>query len=467
MVVPPTSSDVRPGWYELAAETALGVSAHQAAERLLARSVELTVDAPIDLARRRLRRGEILAASANLDAGIGEFEAALAGAAQDGPLRSRAAAGLARALMQQIRFAEAEAVAETAIGVVAGQPAAVRAPLHALHAWAVSAQGRADGVLEEADLAVALAAEAGDPRTELEVLEHVAAARDEVDAGTDADWARLESVARGQGAWPQVVTALRVRAMYEGMDAPTAALPRLIEAATTARAHGLVEAAGWSEYAQVETLWLLGRWDEALSLGREVIAVAEQSAYERLALRTYFVLLPLAAARRDPTVGAAYRRWFATAGSHLPSTPSPYARVCHAAVDAWVAAAEGSPVAPSPDDVADAIIPMVNPHFLAAVEAVIGTWHAAGREDLVRAGAEKLTTYAAAPDATRLQRTSAALVDAWLADLTGDPAAATDAASRAAALAEQIDAPWWRARAFRAAGDAPSAAAVERTLGIG
>ena len=67
-------------WYERAADAALRLAAHEAAQRLFARSIELTdAGSPLDLARRRLRLGEILAASADLDAGIGEMEAALEG----------------------------------------------------------------------------------------------------------------------------------------------------------------------------------------------------------------------------------------------------------------------------------------------------------------------------------------------------------------------------------------------------
>ena len=77
--------------------------------RSFARSIELTdAGSPLDLARRRLRLGEVLAASADLDAGIGEMEAALEGFAGDPAGTAGAAYALGLAYMQQIRFPEAE-----------------------------------------------------------------------------------------------------------------------------------------------------------------------------------------------------------------------------------------------------------------------------------------------------------------------------------------------------------------------
>ena len=74
------------GWYERAATAALALAAHEAARRLLERAVELTdADAPLDLARRRLELGKVLAESADLDAGIGHLEAAMAGFEEDLP----------------------------------------------------------------------------------------------------------------------------------------------------------------------------------------------------------------------------------------------------------------------------------------------------------------------------------------------------------------------------------------------
>ena len=119
-------------WYERAADAALRLSAHEAAQRLFARSIELTdAGSPLDLARRRLRLGEILAASADLDAGIGEMEAALEGFTGDPTGTAGAAYALARAYMQQIRFPEAEGLAAATLASLQGEPGATLARLRA------------------------------------------------------------------------------------------------------------------------------------------------------------------------------------------------------------------------------------------------------------------------------------------------------------------------------------------------
>ena len=77
------------------------------------------------------------------------------------------------------------------------------------------------------------------------------------------------------------------------------------------------------------------------------------------------------------------------AADHFPSTPSPYARVMHAAIAVWVAQATGRPVAPPADDLTDALIAMSNPHFLAAAETLVRAWLDAGRTDPAAIAAER------------------------------------------------------------------------------
>ena len=446
-------------WYERAAEAALRLAAHEACRRLLARSIELTDPAAtIDLARRRRRLGEVLAASADLDAGIAELEAALASSPEDPVSLAASAYSLGRAYMQQIRFDEAERLTIDTIDRLSGQPDALMARLHALHAWAVAAQGRDEGVLDEVELARTMARGAADPYVELDVLDHAAAARDEVDAGTDADWVALEDRARALGAWHHVVAAARVRAVYRAFEDPASALPAFEETAELARAHGQLEQAGWCDYSRCEALFVLGRWDEALALGTAIVDLAERNAYQRLAFRTYIVLLALAAARRDPSIANRYRSWMERWAGHLPAAPSPYARVLRAAADAWMSAANGEDPAPPPDETVEAIIPMINPHFVVAVETLVRAWLDAGRMDLAEAAGDRVAEFASGDDATPLMRASSALIGAWLG--RSEPAAAVEAARATAA-------PWWTARALRVAGQAAEAAEeVEASLGV-
>jgi tetratricopeptide (TPR) repeat protein len=444
-------------WYERAAEAALRLSAHEACCRLAARSIELTdATATVDLGRRRRRLGEVLAASADLDAGIAELEAALACCPDDPASVAAAAYALGRAYMQQIRFEEAERLTAQTLARLAGEPDALLARLHALHAWTVAAQGRDDGVLAEVELAREMARRAEDPSLELDVLDHSAAARDEVDAASDAEWAELEERARSLGAWSHVISASRVRAVYTSFEDPAAALPALEETAELARAHGHLEQAGWCDYSRCETLFLLGRWDEALALGVSIVDLAERNAYERLAFRTYVVLLPMAAERRDPSIADRYRAWQEAAAERLPTVHSPYAIVLRAAIEAWSARARGErPVAP-PDETVDAIIPMINAHFIAAMETLVRAWIDAERTDLATAAGDRVAAFAAEDDTTPLMRASSALIGTWLGRV--EPAAAVE-------VARVSGAPWWIARALRAAGNAAEAEQIEGSLG--
>ena len=446
-------------WYERAAEAALRLSAHEACCRLAARSIELTDPAAdLDLGRRHRRLGEVLAASADLDAGIAELEAALSCCPNDPASVAASAYSLARAYMEQIRFAEAEALTAETLDKLSGQPAAQLARLQALHAWTVAAQGREDGVLAELEVAREGARAASDPYVELDVLDHSSAAQDEIDASSAAAWAELEDRARALGAWGHVVRAARSRAMHLAFEQPRAGLPVLEQTAELARAHGQLEDAGWCDYARCELLWLIGDWDGAVRLGETVVELAERNAYERLAFRTYVVLLPLAAARRDPRIADRYATWHEASAAHLPTALSPYARLLRAAADVWIASAHGRPVEAPPPEAVEAVIPMVNPHFVAAIEDVTRAWLDTGREDLAAAAGDRVAAFAAEGEASPLIRASSALIATWLG--RGDP-------QDAVRTAREADAPWWIARALRAAGRPEEAGVIEAGLGIG
>ena len=334
-------------WYERAAQAALRLSAVDAARRLFGRAVELTAsDAPLDRARRRLRLGEVLASSAELDVGIGEIEAArneleaLPGATGE---YERATYALGRAYMQQIRFPEASAVTAEALARLTDASPPVVARLHALHAWSLAANGQPDGVAEEADAALAAARAGDDPERELDVLEHWCAARDELDIVGEGDWELLEQRARALGRWQQVVVAGRVRAMYRSLEDPRGALPLLDDVLEIAGAHGLTEQAGWCEYARCEALWVLGDLDAAVAAGERALATAERYAYQRLAFRTFMILLPIAAVRRDAAVADRWDRWWAEAERHFPANPSAYGRMLRGAYLVWLAQARMPP----------------------------------------------------------------------------------------------------------------------------
>jgi class 3 adenylate cyclase/tetratricopeptide (TPR) repeat protein len=435
-------------WHDRAAEAAVRLAAVDAARRLLRRAAELTPPQDeLDAARRRLRLGEVLAQGAELDQAITEIEAARATFAADPTAREpyeRATYALGRAYMQQIRFPEAIALTEegiTRLGEDAVDPLLAR--LHALHAWARGASGLTDGVAEEADAALAAARAAGDPERELDVLEHWCAARDELDVASEDDWAQLEEGARRLGHWHQVVVAARVRAMHRSFVDPAGALAPLEATAELASVHGLTEQAGWADYARCETLWVLGRWDEALAVGVRALDVAERFSYGRLAFRTFMILLPMAAVRGDAALADRWGAWWAVAEAQFPPNPSAYGRMLRGAYLVWLSQARGEPVVTPADDLVDAVIPMINPHFLAATETVVRAWLDAGRTDLARAATDRLVEVAVGEQIPPLVHVSIDLLRGWLGD--------ADAARRAVDGAREASAPWWESRASLAA----------------
>jgi class 3 adenylate cyclase/tetratricopeptide (TPR) repeat protein len=457
-------------WYERAAAAALGLSAHEAARRLLERSIDLTdaEDAPLDLARRRLRLGEILSESADLDAGIGHLEAAVAIFADWLPDTAagyaEAVYALGRSYMQQIRFPEAGTITSSALAALdaagADEPAG-RSRLMALHAWSVSALDLTDGVLDEARAAEELAATVGDPTLELDVLEHVTSARGEVGTMDPDAWSEIARRALALGRWQQAAIATRIRAFERVDHDPAAALPGIDAAAELAQAHGMTEQSGWCELARCETLFVIGRWDEALDSGLRAIELGERYAYIRLAFRTWVVLLPMLAARRDSSLLERHARWWRQAKQHFPTNPSPYGSFLTAAVGAWRAAAAGE-TPPVPDASLTAFdLGFSNPHFLAAVETVTDAWLAHDRLDLARAIAAKPVD----DEATPLMRSSSDLVRARVAAAEGASQDPHAHARDSAAHARGIGASWWLARALRLLGD-PEADALEAALGI-
>ena len=437
-------------WYERAGDVALRLAATDAAIRLYRRSIELSAGVPsVDLARRRLRLGEVLANSAELDLGIDEIAAAREAFAADlGALAEyeRATYALGLAFMQQIRFPEATATSAEGIAHLGdGTASAMTARLHALHAWSLAANGQPDGTGAEADAALAAAREGGDPEREVDVLVHWCATRDELGLAAETDWELLERQALAVGRWAQVVLAGRVRAMYRSTTDPRGALPLLDAVIEIASARGLTEQHGWCQYSRCETLWVLDETDAALESGLAAIELAERFAYHRLAFRTFMILLPIAAVRGDAALAERWERWWAVAEPHFPPSPSPYGRILRGAYLVWLAQATGSTPPEPAADLVDALQPMENAHYLAATETLIRTWLEMGRADLASAMASRVATHVSGDDATPLMHVSADLVDAWV---SGSRAAAERAAQRAASL----PAPWWEARAREAVG---------------
>jgi class 3 adenylate cyclase len=433
-------------WYERAAQAALAMSAPEAAVRLLDRSVELTaVDATLDLARRRMRRGEVLADSAELDAAVDDISAALdtfnAALPDAHALYGEAAYRLGLGYMQQIRFPEAEELTRTSLANLAdANDAAATARLMALHAWSVAAQGRNEGAGDEAQGARDLGATVDDAGLQVDLLEHFAATTDELGIGTLEMWAELDERARAAGRWRQAVMAARIRAQLGADSDPLAAMPQLEEATELAEAHGQTEQVGWTNLSRAETLFVIGDWDAALEAGERAISLGERYAYERLTFRTWMVVLPMLAVRRDASWLPRYEAWWSGAISHFPTVLSPYAIVLRAATAQWLARARGEAFVPE-IELPEQTPPFSNPHFLAAREIVVEALLAT--DQLGRAA--ELAAFEPKEDWTELMRASQALIGAWVARASGADASAK--AMDALAHARRIGARWWMERA--------------------
>ena len=452
-------------WYERAADAALAMAAPVDAALLLERSLERTPpEATIDVARRRLRRGEVLADSAALDEAIVEMTAARDALEELLPatavLYAEAAYRLGLAYMQQIRFPEAEALTFAALERLngTGETAGIARNM-ALHAWAVAAQGRNEGAGDEARRAREVSVTVGDPILEVDVLEHFAATLDELDEADSGVWDELGERAMAAERWRQATIATRIRGVLKADTEPRAALGLADAAAEIAAAHGLTEQQGWAELARAEINLVIGDWDAALAAGERALTLGERYAYQRLAFRTWMVALPILAARGDASWIPRYEAWWAVAEAHHPKELSPYGKVLRAATPLWLARARGAPL---DDDVpaVDEIPPFSNPHFLAAREIVAEALIGGGKLDRAAAiaGHEPLA------DWTPLMRASQALLGAWIAAAAADRERSASLADVAVRHARSIDATWWLARALRVWGADEDAAALERTL---
>ena len=255
-------------WYERAAEAALRLAAHEACCRLMARACELTDAAPsAELARRRRRLGEVLSASADLDAGIVELEESLACCPDDAASVEASAYALGRAYMQQIRFAEAERLMAETLERLDGEPDALRAtaprPPRVGGGRPGSSGGRGGGSRRRPGHGARRVIRSSSSRcSSTPAPRATRSARPRW-----SDWAELEERARALGAWQQVVSAARIRATYLAFDDPEAGMAAMADAGELARTHGQLEQAGWCDYARCEQLWVVGRWDEALTVG--------------------------------------------------------------------------------------------------------------------------------------------------------------------------------------------------------
>lgn len=477
-------TDAARSWLEQAADAALAIAAREAAIDLLARAVGLSGQ-DREVARLRLRRGELMAASGDMAVGLEEIQSALdvfREAYRTDPTDAVARAGygnatavLGEAMIEQIRFIEARDLATAALADI-GQPEdTVVGRLLSLRAWANVAQGDREGTVDEASRALDLV-RGRDPRLEVEVRARLASVRTENLFAVTEEWAEVERMARAHGMWAVAVRALNTRVNNDPDATAREILEGLRSALELATTHGLAEQACMARCLIAATQLQLGEWDEALAVGLEGIGIAERNGYFRPTYRAWVALAPILEARRDRDALARFAAWFDTIRSALPEPPSAYGQVHNVAVDHMLATVGLAPAWGRPIAVETVATESYNNvDYIAAVEIVVREWLASGASDHAAEALKRIDTLWHEPGGTPPTPTAEAslgLMQAWVwrADR---PAEAAEAARGAADWARRGDAPWWVARAIRAIPDGMAtreelgeAEAIERQLKV-
>jgi tetratricopeptide (TPR) repeat protein len=447
------------GWFERAASVAAAVAAWETAALLSSRAVELTPDVErFERARRLLAQGETTASAAGADAAlpllheaVGDLRALHA----EGDPRARDAVGaagwaLGNLLRTQTRFDAAFQLADELIddlGEPADSPVGLLMVLRGL--GALNARDDHAAARVEAQRALEIAHATGDAALELEATVLQAQAEGEAGDNDRSVWVGLARIAGEHGRWDLVASSLRVSAAFDWDDDPEASLPLIDDAAEVATVHGLVEEIGWMDYARSEAFLSLGSWEAAIATGLEAVAYGEARDFRRLVVRTWFALRPIAVARASADLlEQAYPPFAARAGVEPDSF---YARIVTTAMHLAFAdvGLEPSFVPEIETRLACFEMDHSGPSWLAAVEAVVETWLAAGELDGVDAALSRMRASFQRSAPTGLAVSTELLMRARLLAQRG---AAADALA-AAEAAREVRAPWWRAKAARLVGE--------------
>ncbi|HSM38408.1 MAG TPA: adenylate/guanylate cyclase domain-containing protein, partial [Candidatus Limnocylindrales bacterium] len=302
------------GWLERAARAALGSGAQVTASRLAARSVDLTAESSrLERARRHALVGETTAFSGDMDEAIAAYSQAVAAFEallrdDDPAMRAAARDGYARALLgqgdamvEQLHFKNAEALAERGLETIGPADDLPTARLRYLRSWARIAYESGPDLVPELEAVLAVARRSGDRWLELEALfqlQNLQAESGEI--GLEASLRQAEELIelaiRG-GNPRRAASALRVRAMSTAETEPADSFRFVDRAEELAEAHGLLEDQAWASYARAELGFMLGDWDATIAAAESALASAEPNAYLRPVIRTWMVLSVVAAER--------------------------------------------------------------------------------------------------------------------------------------------------------------------------
>ncbi len=380
-------------WFEAGAERAHELAAHETAAALLGRSLELGEQAGLDPARRRRLLGEVVAEGGDMDEARAQLERArelagpLIGEAEGRQEYAAATAALGRVANQQVRFAEAEQLADDALALLGEADDAETARLLLLRAM-----GRGMGTdeteepMRDTERAIALAQRARDADLELDARMFRSSVEEDP-ARVIADLRSVRALASERGRWLTAASARRTEAAFLLDTDPVAAAVALDDAAELAVAHGLREQLAWVEYSWVEYHLVGGDWDAAVGAARRALEIAEANAYTRAAIRTWYAVVPIASERGDEELLRGAHAFAERARAFFPDVPAPWARVMSTAADLrFEAAGLGRTVQYPRDD--DAALPAFDtwsflPSFLEAADVLLASWEPARAQEAI------------------------------------------------------------------------------------
>lgn len=454
-------------WFEIAGERALRLSAHESARSLFQRSLELSSGSRLDGARRWQKLGEATAYAADMDAGAHCFEQAMdlynevyrdpsssdtdSASARTG--YATAAYARIRVAIDQLRFREAIGISEKALQVIGDDDDLETARLLLGRASAIYAETNDWGPLRaDVERALDLARSLGDSELERISLNNMASAsttREEALPWID----QSQALAQRRGRKDQIATAIISRVAWILDDQPNECFPALARAEEIFQAHGSTELSAWVNYWRCEAAFVNGDWDRAFEWGLQAIGVGERFAYHRVVVRTWHVLLPIAAARSRFDLLEQALRWYEALWARGGNPDSPYARLMFAMANLHFDAAKLSRNHPAPegDPTEESFTGgWWNPSLCAAIEAVLGKWQAAGELDRVRRALDSSDVGQPHDDSSALGRGTHALVRSKLLGAEGGSAEEVADETRRALRSFRVSgAPWWIGKTIR------------------
>jgi len=453
-------------WLERGGIHARRMTASSAARDLFARSLQLTpADDAAGRARRLSRLGEATAEAADMDEAFNQLQEAvglyrtLFAHATDLDERREARNGLSESTSrlghvwhEQIRFSEAWHTAEATLAEIGSAPDdgpdVARGRLLLLMGSAEHDETNADTsqVLQEA---LAIARVAGERWLELGTMLALSVVRGELGLPDPEGFEATGRLARELGDWSTLASGLTNHAIGLADDDPLSALALLDETDQISDERGLRESQAWAHYVRAEALTALGDLDGAEAHCEKALAIADRYAYRRAAVRTYHLLVPIAAARSDWGPAARVKAFYRHLGGAFPD--SPYARIVRPAMDLWISAAGLAP--PFVPEVAPRLQsfegPQSGPSWLLAVERVFATWLEAGELEGANQAVTRMAAQAFVLETTELGRGTIDLLAGRLALAQGSRDVAAEQARAAIARFRAVGARWWIAKALR------------------